>query len=363
MAPIAERLRQRGWQVDAAASGVLDNHQCRESFDRCFDVPFERKFLSTKNIMVASPAISRLVKENRYNLIHVHTPIASFVTRYAIRNRPKQQKLVYTAHGFHFHDGANRLSNMLFSNLEKFASPWMNHLVVINEEDFNSAQRLRIASTPNITHMSGIGVDLEAFYAFPNEGEVRDKVLDQLGIPNGSYVFLQVAEYTPNKRHCDTLRAFSRLPKSRRFDLLFAGSGQLMESSRELAAELNILDRVHFLGHRSDIPNLLAACNALLLVSKREGLPRSIMEALAMNKTVIGTEIRGTSDLLKNGVGILVPPCDPASLSNAMIESIGFKPDKVIQSAVLQACSLPAIIDQHHELYIKLLEPTWHSSN
>ncbi len=357
ISPIASQLRAAGWTVDAAAAGVADNEICQQSFDQCIELPFERKFFSGRNITTARKAIAKAVSNGGYDLVHVHTPIASFVTRAALRNRPKSQKVIYTAHGFHFHSGANVLQNFIFSKLEKIASPWMDHLIVINQEDYENAQRLRIASASDITYMSGIGVDLQEF-ASPGEQErqeIRRQILAELTIPEASHVFLQIAGFTKNKRHCDTLRAFAKLPEGQRYDLLFAGIGQQLEASKRLATELGIADRVHFLGYRTDIPKLLAASDAFLLVSQREGLPRSVMEAIAMQKAIVGTNIRGTSDLVKNGAGILVPPCDPDSLAKAMVKSIDFQPNKEQGLATLAACSLPRIVEQHMALYHSLV--------
>ena len=358
LSPIARQLNASGFAVDAAAAGVAENEICQQNFEKCFEIPFERKFLSSRNLTAARTAIAEVVKQGEYDIVHVHTPIASFVTRAALRNRPKYQKLIYTAHGFHFHSGASFLQNFVFSRLEKIASPWMDHLVVINQEDKRSAKRLKIATENNLTYMSGIGVDLNEFTA-PTERqqqEARSQILAELKIPETSHVFLQIAGFTKNKRHCDTLRAFAKLSNDQRQDLLFAGIGQQMEASKKLAVDLGISDRVHFLGYRTDIPKLLFASDVFLLVSQREGLPRSVMEALAVQKTVVGTSIRGTTDLIKDEVGILVPPCDLDALAKAMATSTDFRPNEKQRKAVLEACSLPRIIDQHVALYRDLVQ-------
>ena len=94
LSPIARQLRERGFEVDAAAAGIQNNQRCLEAFNRCHDVPFSRSFRSTANITSARHAIQKVATENEYDLVHVHTPIASFVTRYALRNRPKNCKML-----------------------------------------------------------------------------------------------------------------------------------------------------------------------------------------------------------------------------------------------------------------------------
>jgi glycosyltransferase involved in cell wall biosynthesis len=100
--------------------------------------------------------------------------------------------------------------------------------------------------------------------------------------------------------------------------LLLAGTGPLEETVRSQARHLGILDDVRFLGFRSDIQALLQLADASVLPSEQEGLPQSIMESLASEVPVIGSDIRGTHDLLADGSGILVPLGDVSTISQAM---------------------------------------------
>jgi lipopolysaccharide/colanic/teichoic acid biosynthesis glycosyltransferase len=85
--------------------------------------------------------------------------------------------------------------------------------------------------------------------------------------------------------------------------------------SRDLGA---VNDRIHFLGYRRDIPELIVASTATVLASSQEGLPRSVMESMSLGVPVIGTDIRGTKDLVAEGDGLLVPLGDVRALANAM---------------------------------------------
>ena len=358
IAPIAQQLREMGCRVDAAASEISENQGCAQAFDHCHSIPFERKFLSKANLTVAMRTIRELADSEAYDLVHVHTPIASFVTRRALRNRKPDQKLVYTAHGFHFFDGASWLRNKLFATLEKSASKWMDHLIVINRQDQRNALKLGLATEQSLTYMSGIGIDLAKFQVPPNASEIRRKKLQELGIPQDSFVFLKVAGFTPNKKHCDAVRAFAKLPSDRRFDLLFAGDGTMRQETLQLAEQLGVADRVHFLGYRNDIKELVTTCDTMMLVSGREGLPCSVMEGMALGKTFVRTNIRGTSDLLADRVGLLVPAGAPDELARAMIESQTFQPNSEKLAERLQQCSLENIVEQHVQLYQQLLNWT-----
>jgi len=129
---------------------------------------------------------------------------------------------------------------------------------------------------------------------------------------------------------------------------------------KRLAQTLGVSDCVHFLGLRNDIRILMRASNALLLPSTQEGLPRSIMEALSLQVPVIGSDIRGTRDLLENGCGLLVPVGDVGGLARA-IQCILDNPSEARVMAqrgrakMITKCDINHILKSHTELYDRLL--------
>ena len=123
-----------------------------------------------------------------------------------------------------------------------------------------------------------------------------------------------VAEFVEHKRHADAIRAFAKVAHPRA-KLLLAGTGSLHESMKKLSAKLGTTGRVHFLGQRSDVPVLMKACRALVLPSSREGLPRCILEAMSMGVPVIGSRIRGITELLERNAGGKVQECLGANIA------------------------------------------------
>ena len=107
--PYAEYFRSIGWIVDGMANGISKCDACREAFDHVWDVNWSRKPHDLKNLVDAPRMIRKIVSENGYALVHVHTPVAGFVTRLALRNQKERShtKVIYTAHGVHFFEGGN----------------------------------------------------------------------------------------------------------------------------------------------------------------------------------------------------------------------------------------------------------------
>uniref|UniRef100_UPI00286E079B glycosyltransferase n=1 Tax=Chamaesiphon sp. VAR_69_metabat_338 TaxID=2964704 RepID=UPI00286E079B len=113
---------------------------------------------------------------------------------------------------------------------------------------------------------------------------------------------------------------------------------------------------LHFLGRRNDIPVLMKAATANILVSDQEGLPRSVLESLALELPTIGTKIRGTQDLLAGGSGLLVDVGDISGLTAAMTWMLD-RPEEASKMAqygrqgLLSAYDLQHIIQLHEQLY------------
>lgn len=316
--PIARNFQARGWRVDAIANGISKDDVCQSTFDRVWEAKWCRNPVHPKNLMMSS-RIRELVSEHQYDIVHVHTPIAGFVTRFALDclRHDHNLQVIYTAHGFHFHPRGGTIQNKLFEILERKAAHWTDFLIVINREDWAAAKEKRIIGPDRLKFMPGIGVDRSHYSSSSVCQSDLNRLYGELGINGSSPLLLMVAEFTKGKRHVDAILAFSKL-LSQRAELLLAGSGPLLDQAKRLAAELGVGDRVHFLGHRNDVPILMKACRALILPSSREGLPRCVLEALSMGVPVIGSRIRGTTELLEQNAGLLADVGDISRLTQAM---------------------------------------------
>ena len=354
--PFARHFRAQGWRVDVLAYRAAHFPELREAYDQTWDITWSRQPLDPRNLTTARRQVRALVQRERYDLVHVHTPVAAFVTRLALRRlrRAGGPRVLYTAHGFHFFRGAPPLRNAAFTALEKLAARWTDELVVMNAEDAQAARRLRFLPEPHLHSMRGIGVDTAEAEHFTLAPAHEARLRAELALPEGARLLLMVAEFIPRKRHEDALQALARLGRPD-VVLAFAGIGPLLEPMSRLARTLGVHEQVRFLGHRDDVPALLRASTALLLPSLQEGLPRSVMEAMCLGTPVIGTDIRGTRDLLDDGHGLLVPPRDVDALAHAMARVLD-APEEAWRLAArarerIRGYDLRDIIAQHEQLY------------
>jgi len=358
--PFARHFRERGFVVHAASNGVTSCDACREAFDEVFELPWTRRPRDPANVIEAPRRLRALVRARRYDLVHAHDPVAAFVTRFALRNvkRSGRPRVVYTAHGFHFHGEGGRLSNLAFLAAERLAGRWTDYLVVINRDDEREAKRHRIVPSDRLRYMPGIGVDLDHYDAGRvTPAEVR-ALRAEIGVDERAPLLTMVGEFNPGKRHRDAVRAVA-LARRRDVHLVLAGVGPLMDDVRELACSLEVANRVHLLGYRTDVPTLMAAAFATILPSEREGLPRCIMESMCLERPVIATRIRGVRELVDEETGILTDVGDVEAMARAIdtLADDGARANRLGWRGRerIRAFDLHRVLALHDELYAEAL--------
>lgn len=139
------------------------------------------------------------------------------------------------------------------------------------------------------------------------------------GRDSGRALAAFVARFDPAKDHTTLLRALARVPQC---DLLLVGDGPMRSAMEELARTLGIADRVHFLGRRHDIPQILKTCDFYVHYSVYEGFGIAAVEAMAAGLPVIASDVPGLGEVVK-GAGVLVPAGDEERLADAMRSLLG----------------------------------------
>jgi len=309
--PFMKLLRSWGYEVEVAAGEAgFREHIEKEGF-RVYSLPFSRRPFSFCNLL-AFYRLYALMKKRKYCMVHTHTPVASFLGRIAAK-LARVPVVLYTAHGFHFFRGAPRKAWLLWYTAEKIASFFTDAILVMNQEDFENAQKLGFVPGKTLFLVHGVGVDVEKF------GVTSSSPRQELGIETKEVVVTCIAEFTPTKNHDFLLASWKEVVKKRNgVHLLLVGEGELLEKMKE-RVRWESVPGVHFLGRRSDIPQILAASDIVVLTSKREGLPRALLEGMARGLPLLATDVRGNRELVEDGVnGFLVPLGDVEALSRAL---------------------------------------------
>lgn len=358
--PYGRHFRRKGWTVDAAAHGAAGSPLCAEVFDNSIDIPWSRSSFAVWQNLNAFVAIRTLLQEGSYDIVHVHTPIASILTRFASATlrRKTRPVLIYTAHGFHFHGGGAPVTNRVYRYVERLGGFWTDYLVVINEEDRRAALSQRLVPHERVRYMPGIGVDLDQ-YRSTIDSTIGDNIRRELAIPIEAPLLLMVGELVANKRPRDAILALS-LMTNRSTHLVMAGGGPLEGELRRLCVRFGVGNRVHLLGFRRDVVSLMQAADILVMTSQREGLPRSVMEAQAIGLPVVGTDVRGIRDLLNDGRGSIVPLGQPRSLADELDRLLEDPEEADLRADFARASvgryELKGVIRMHEALYKEALD-------
>lgn len=305
-------LKSLNYEITVAADFDHGNSSTKERINEFKDELLEQGIELLPLSIPRSPthipemfkSISRLkkhIEENPYEIIHTQTPFGGVVGRLAAKKARKQNKtkVIYFVHGFHFFKGASAKNHIIYYNIEKYLSHYTDCLITLNHEDYAAAcNRFK---HPNARYVPGIGVDTDMI----NKMHV-DKTAKclSLGIPTDKKIILTVAELIPRKNIEGAIRAFAGI-KNPDSVLVICGKGHLAEQLKKLARDLNIADRVFFLGYRTDILDIYHIADIFLFTSYQEGLPVSVMQAMAAGLPIIASDIRGNRDLLGAGEGTL----------------------------------------------------------
>lgn len=360
--PLIAAAKEAGFEVWTACR--LDNptENPLPSFgaDKSVQVRFSRRLFAADNLR-AWHSMRHLLATERFDLIHVHTPVAAFVTRLAAATLPgRRPLLIYTAHGLHFQQSSPLFQKVAFILAEKLAARWTDIIVVMNDEDEYAARRHRLGS--RVARIDGVGVDTDFYDASRFTAEKRTAWRRENGIPAESQIITMIAEMIPRKRHIDAIKAFPAVLRTHsKAILLFVGDGPLRPSLERVVVRNGLDKAIHFMGWRSDIAEILSQTDILLHPAVQEGLPRVIMEAMSMQVPVVGVDVRGCRDLLREGAGMVAKPRNPASLAEAVLHLLlnpheGRKMGKAGRDKVLGRYALPQVLAAYMHLFTKFLE-------
>lgn len=293
------------------------------------NIRFARSPFSPKNIK-AYRELKRIIDSERFDLIHCHTPAVSFMTRVAARKARRQGTVVmYTCHGFHFHNSSSKKNWLLYYPAEKFLSRFCDYIVTINKEDFNRAKTFHCK---NVRYIPSVGVDINRIKALKiNKAEKRKEI----GVPDEKILVISAGELIERKNHEVIIRALGKLQDP---DIYYAiaGKGPLLDRLKQVASEVGISDRVLFLGFRTDVFELYHAADISAFPSKIEGLGLAGVEAMAAGIPLVSSNVHGILDYVIDGkTGYAIPPNDVDGFASAL-EKLAHDP--ALRESMRQNC-------------------------
>lgn len=322
--PLMRAQRAAGFDVHlACAPGDYVAGIIEEGFP-VYPIPFQRSF----NVLAHARAyrrLARLFKAHKFTVMHAHTPIAAMIARPAAR-RSGIPVVLYTAHGFYFHEDMRPAVRSAHVWLEKTAQRYADFLFTQSSEDLDSAVQEGIAPRSRALAI-GNGVDVEKFHRENFRAEELRRARAELGLAEGDGpVIVMIGRLVREKGYFEMLEALSllkgRFPRLRALligEELRSDHDGSAGAIRHEAAALGLDRTAIFTGLRADVARLLALGDIYCLPSWREGMPRSVIEAMAAGLPVVATRIRGCREEVIDGeTGYLTPVRDGRALAEAL---------------------------------------------
>ncbi|KMM31221.1 hypothetical protein ACM15_23665 [Parabacteroides goldsteinii] len=283
------------------------------------NIHFDRSPFSFCNIL-AYKRLKKIIDDNRFDLIHCHTPVVSVLTRLAaIKSRKRGCVVMYTCHGFNFHNKSSKLNWLLFYPIERFFSHYCDYIVTINREDF---YRARSFHATHVRYIPGVGVNINQIFNTKIDKKIYRK---SLGIPEEAIMIISIGEMIGRKNHEVIIQALGKLQHPNIYYVI-CGKGPLREHLEHVVNSLNISQHVLFLGFRKDISELCHAADISAFPSRIEGLGLAGIEAMAAGIPLISSNVHGILDYVIDGVtGYSIDPEDVDGFAKA-IEKLANNP-------------------------------------
>jgi len=357
--PLMKELRAQGFEVlcGARSYGYLDKIE-KEGF-RTYDVALSRS-LNPAALFRSLFQLIKILKKEKVDIVHVHTPIASFIGRLAAFFAQVDIK-VYTVHGF-------ILQPSIFYYAEKFmARSLTDYMFTVNREDRDMALRESFISADKVLNINSVGIDAEHFCPGRIGENAKEQLRESLNIRKGVPVVGYIGRIVKSKGVMDLVQAFAEIREGIDCQLLLVGpldfderAGDIIIDDIRYVIQENQLERDVLLpGHREDITELLSIMDIFVLPSYREGMPVSLLEAMAMEKAVIGTDIRGTKEEITEETGLLYEARDVGALKTHMEFYLNNSEKAVVmgknaRQRVLKEFDIKRVVEKQVKVFLEL---------
>ena len=315
-------LQSMGYEVHCAAN---INHAGGDGLDKFFgesnvvfhQIDFSSSKPFSKETLNSYKELKNLIDNIQFDVVHCHTPIAGALTRMACRLKRKNGcKVIYTTHGYYFHNGSGWKSWLIFYSIEKLMSRYTDAVITINHEDFNNAKKMHCKK---VYYIPGVGVDTERFI---NTKIDREEYRKEIDVGEADFLVLAIGELSNRKNHQIIIKALAQcnIPNA---VFMICGNAMTADNTKEklesLAKEKHV--DLRLMGLRKDIAEICKCADVGVLPSTREGLGLAGIEMLASGLPVVASKVQGIVDYMEDGKnGYLCNPYDAHAFAEAIIK-------------------------------------------
>lgn len=289
--------------------------------------------------------VCRLLREGHFAWVHCHSPVGGALVRMAAHQ--ENIPVVYTAHGFHFYQGAPLINWLLYYPAEKLLAHWTNILITLNREDYRLACRKLKAG--RVCRLAGVGIDTGRFQGVSGSGFRKT-----YRIPENALLLLSVGELSRRKNHRIVLEALAALP-GKDIYYMICGQGAWEAELLAYAEKLGVCSRIRLTGFLEEVQTAYRSADIFVFPSRQEGMPVALMEAMAAGLPCAVSKIRGSRELIDQAKGgEYFAPDDAAGLClalNIMADSGIRKAYGAYNRRKIQMYDIRAVIPAMQKIY------------
>lgn len=309
-------LQEQGYQVHYATNFGVPIYEVKDETLRNMGVvlhhiSIEKNPLKLKKNIWALRELIRIIDREEIGVVHCHNPNGGVLGRLAAALSKRKPFVVYTAHGFHFFEGAPLKNWLFYYPVEKMLANLSDIIITINREDYARAEKFHYKKDGGAAQIPGVGVDLEQFHPLKEEETPACNWLRKsLGILEHAFHIVSAGEINKNKNHSVVIQAIAKLARP---DIYYSICGE-GPNRKNLEAEIKkygLEDRVILQGYRNDMPQIWKTADISVFPSLREGMGMAGLEAMASGIPLIAADNRGTREYLTDQENGLI--CNPTS--------------------------------------------------
>lgn len=311
---------------------ALKKQNCCEIFILGKSSPYQLKFI-----------LKIIPYFKKYDLVHAHLFPATYFSIIAKKLLFSKMPVIFTEHN----TSNKRFQNKKFQKINSWVYSFFDAIICITEE----VKREVIAQTSLPEEKLVVinnGVDVSKF----SQAEALNCSTKNSSLQNDDFLLCQVSSFRAQKDQKTVIKSLKYLPE--KVKLILVGEGSLREDTEDLVKELNLENRVFFLGNRTDIPKILKTANVNILSSVYEGLSLSSIEGMSSGRPFIASDVPGLSDVVRNA-GILFPKGDEKKLAE---EILHLMEDENYYQSIVEKClkraaqfDINIMVEKHVLLY------------
>jgi len=286
------------------------------------EITIKRKAFTPISDLISLFKLLFYFKKEKFDIVLTFTPKPGLLGQLAAK-MAGVPVIINTIFGYYFHEGTPFIKRTFFIFIERIAALCSDFVFFRNREDFKTAKKENIIKKGKLEYI-GDGIDIAKFNSARFSKEFIQKNKKSLVIYKGTTVIGIVARLVKEKGYIELFEAYKKvIEKFPNTVLLVVGPTDIQKKDSfnfDIVKNFGIENNVIFLGERTDVDELFSLMDIFVLPSHREGFPHSIMEASAMAKPVITTNVRGCREAIEPDItGILIPPKNHQKLAEAII--------------------------------------------